>query len=180
MKETSPLYRNLTLAAFAFTAALDVGGFFAVSALVDHFKTSIAGAEELGWFVDAVAGVAKLSLDTTVLLVAPILGLSLVQILLPMLGESLFMEALAKESRVYADRLEACSGLPAQDAVLASLGRAALLLRYRRDPYMRCPRCGMNHQGQCIRGIRAVVHASPSNNITTANVSTGTSSSWCP
>eukprot|EP00958_Prasinococcus_capsulatus_P019314 scaffold2360_cov380-Prasinococcus_capsulatus_cf.AAC.17 len=132
MKETSPLYRNLTLAAFAFTAALDVGGFFAVSALVDHFKTSIAGelsdptaaphlcaragyllasrnnahvgvaaarllvahcagAEELGWFVDAVAGVAKLSLDTTVLLVAPILGLSLVQILLPMLGESLFM-----------------------------------------------------------------------------------------
>lgn len=110
-------YVQLVLALLVGATVLDVLGIWAVLRLIPV-------GDDTRWWAVTLLWVARAIGIVVVLLAAPIVGLALVNLLFPFLGERVFMAAMRVVSPARAEQLGALPGLP----FATSLGVAALRL----------------------------------------------------
>lgn len=114
--ELRKTYLQLVAVLFAVAAALDVAGIWTVLHL-----TPIG--EDTSWWLAIGLWVARVLGIVVVLLAAPLISLTLVNIAFPFLGERVFIAALRVISPARAEQLAARPGLPIATAVFISVLR---------------------------------------------------------
>lgn len=112
-------YVQLVAVLFLAAALLDAAGIWAVL----HYTPIDDGTS---WWATVGLWVARIVGIVAVLLVAPLVALSLVNLVFPLLGERVFIAALRVVSPARAEQLDALPGTPAATAVVVALLRLLL------------------------------------------------------
>ncbi len=118
--EVRKTYAQLVAALFFFATALDVAGIWAV--------WMWTRASDAPWWSVVALMFLRIAGIAIVLLVAPIIALLVVNVVLPFLGDRVFMAGMRQRAPARAQELEMAPGLPLAQVVVNALLRLATFL----------------------------------------------------